>query len=83
MTGGDKKHPAAKSSRIYDGMAGFLLRGCGGMAILYAAYAFRESNPAIPILAVTLALMVLHGCPVCWLMQFVQAIWRMFKTRSH
>lgn len=83
MTGGAKRPPTAKSSSHYHGMAGLLLRGCGGLAALYAAYAFRDSNPAIPILAITLTLMVLQGCPVCWFMRFVQAIWRILKTRSH
>jgi len=51
-----------------------LLRGVGGMALLFAALHFAGTTPLLALLLAAGALVALRGCPTCYLIGLVEIL---------
>jgi hypothetical protein len=44
-----------------------LARGAAGLSLLHASPALAALDPLLPLLSVLTAILILRGCPLCWL----------------
>jgi hypothetical protein len=55
-------------------LAAHLIRGVLGLAALAGAVTLGGSHPLLSIALVPLALVLLRGCPTCWILGLVQTL---------
>jgi hypothetical protein len=62
-------------------LSGHLVRGAAALALLYLAITRQHAQPAWAIVAALLALVLMRGCPVCWMLGLVETPAQQVKTR--
>ncbi len=62
-------------------LGGHLIRGAAAFALLYFAINQQHAQPAWSILAAVLALVLMRGCPVCWMLGLVETAAQRVKAR--
>ena len=54
-------------------LIGHLLRGLTGFVAVYWAFT-HQSEPVLSVLSIGAALLLFHGCPVCWTVGLMETI---------
>jgi hypothetical protein len=64
-------------------VSGHLLRGAVAFTLLYFAISHQHAQPVGAILAAVLALVLMRGCPVCWMVGLVETAVERVKAFRH
>jgi hypothetical protein len=62
-------------------LSGHLLRGAAALALLAMAIGQQVSHPVLSLVAGLLALVLLRGCPICWLIGLIETVRQ--RLRQH
>ena len=64
-------------------LTGHVIRGAEAFALLYLAIEQQQVHPVASLLAASLALVAMRGCPVCWAIGLAETIRQRYGvTRS-